>query len=85
VRGGPDRRVDHEQQLHQRVVGVDPGDGVAARRLDDEDVGPADGLLVAAVDLAVVEGLERHPPEVHVELAGDAGREGGIRAAPRTP
>ena len=62
VRRGADRRVDHHQQLHQRVVGGDPGARVAARRLDDEDVGAADRLLVAAVDLAVGERLERRPP-----------------------
>ena len=47
------------EQLHQRVVRVDPGRRVAARRLDEEDVGAADRLLVAAVDLAVRERLER--------------------------
>jgi hypothetical protein len=66
-----DGSVDHEQQLHQRVVRGDAGDLVAARRLDEEDVGAADGLLVAAVDLAVGEGLELHVAEVDVELRGD--------------
>jgi Ser/Thr protein kinase RdoA (MazF antagonist) len=46
---------------------------VGAGRLHDEDVGAADRLLVAAVDLAVGKGLQRHLAEVHIELAGDLG------------
>ena len=70
VRRRADRRVDHDQQLHQRVVGGDPRVRVAARGLHDEHVGAADRLLVAAVDLAVGERLERDRAEVDVELAG---------------
>ena len=80
VGGGADRRVDHDQQLHQSVVGVDPGVGIPAGRLDDEDVGAADGLLVAAVDLAVGEGLERHPAEPQPELLCDLA--GQLRVRP---
>jgi hypothetical protein len=80
VGGGPDRRVDHQQQLHQRVVGVMPC-RVAAGRLDDEDVGAADRLLVAAVDLAVGERLERDAAEVDAELVRDPAGQLGVRAA----
>ena len=81
VGGGADRRVDHQQQLHQRVVGRHAEPRVAAGRLDDEDVGAADRLLVAAVDLAVGERLERHAAEVDPQLAADPGRQLGVRAA----
>ena len=75
VGGGALRGVDHRQQLDQGVVGRHPALLVGAGRLDDEDVGAADRLLVAAVDLAVGEGLQRHLAEVDVELVGDAGGE----------
>ena len=81
VGGGADRRVDHQQQLHQRVVGGDARARVAARRLDDEDVRAAHRLVVAAVDLAVGEGLERDGAEVDAELARDPVRQLGVRAA----
>ena len=71
VRAGPDGGVDHEQQLHERVVGAQAELGVGAGRLDDEDVGPADRLVVAAVDLAVGERLQRDGTEVHPQLVGD--------------
>ena len=71
VRGGALRGVDHAEQLHQRVVRRHPGGLVGRGRLDDEDVGAADRLLVAAVDLAVGEGPEVGLAEVDVELAGD--------------
>ena len=82
VRRGADRRVDHQQQLHQRVVRGDAGRRVAARRLDDEHVRPADRLLVAAVDLAVGERLERRrrrasTPSLSAISAGQL----GVRAA----
>ena len=53
--------------------GVIPSGLVGAGRLDEEDVRAADRLLVAAVDLAVGEGLQRHLAEVEAELAGDLG------------
>ena len=81
VGGGADRRVDHEHQLHQRVVGGDAGLRVAAGGLDDEDVRAADGLLVAAVDLAVGERLQRDAAELDAELVGDVPGERGVRAA----
>ena len=84
VRRGADRRVDHAQQLHQRVVGGDPGVRVAAGRLDDEHVGAADRLLVAAVDLAVGERLQRHGPELDAELVGDLARRAPGWPGPRT-
>ena len=49
---------DHQQQLHQRVVRRHALALGAADRLDDEQVGAADRLRVAAVHLAVGEGLE---------------------------
>ena len=52
VRGRALGRVDHQEQLHQVPVHR------RVRRLDDEDVRAADRLQVAAVDLAVREGLE---------------------------
>ena len=53
---GP-RGVGRRQELHQRVVGSSVR-FVGGRRLDQEYIGAADGLLVAAVDLAVGEGAE---------------------------
>ena len=82
VGGGADRRVDHQQQLHQRVVGRDPGLRVAAGGLDDEEVGAADRLLEAAVDLAVREGPGGDAAERDAELLGDAVRERRV-GAPR--
>ena len=76
-----DRRVDHHHQLHQRVVRDDARLRVAAHGLDDEHVGAADGLLVAAVDLAVGERLERHAAEVDAQLARDPGGQRGVGAA----
>src|SRR4029077_18917378 len=71
MRAGADRRVDHDQQLHQRVVGRDARAGVATRRLDEEHIGAADRLVEAAVDLAVGERLERYRAQFDVELVGD--------------
>src|SRR5204863_9512324 len=45
---------------------------VAADRLNDEQVGPADRLAIAAVDLAVGEGLQAGVGEAHSHLLGDA-------------
>ena len=44
--------------------------------LDDEDVGAADRLDVAAVDLAVREGLQLDVAELDAELLGDPARPG---------
>ena len=67
VRRGALRGVDHHQQLHQRVVRRHPVRGVGGGGLDEEDVGAADRLLVAAVDLAVGEGAQVDLAEVDVE------------------
>jgi hypothetical protein len=45
--------LDHDEQLHDVRVQV------AGRRLHEEDVGAADALLIAPVDLAVGERLEQ--------------------------
>ena len=82
VRARPHRRVDHEQQLHERVVGAQAALGVGAGRLDDEDVRAADRLVVAAVDLAVGERLQRDGAEVDAELVGDPRCQLGV-GAPR--
>ena len=82
VRRAADGRIDHREQLHQRVVGAEAVVRVRAGRLHDEHVGAAHRLLVAAVDLAVGERLERHGAELHAELRGDLG--GQLRVgAPR--
>ncbi len=57
------RRLDHQQQLHQVPV-----DRVAAG-LDEEDVGAADRLEVAAVRLAVGERGQLDVAELDAELA----------------
>jgi hypothetical protein len=57
VRRGTNRGVNHDEQLEQRVVGRKAEIRVATGRLDQEDVGAADRLLVAAVDLTVGERL----------------------------
>ena len=62
VRRGALGRVDHQQQLHQVPVHR------RVRRLDDEDVRAADRLQVAAVDLAVGEGLQLDAAERDPEL-----------------
>src|SRR5665811_1870707 len=53
VRRGALGGVDHRQQLDQGVVRGHLALLVGAGRLHDEDIGAADRLLVAAVDLAV--------------------------------
>ena len=55
-----------DEELHEHVVDVLAGNG-----LDQEDVGAADGLVIASVDLAVGELLERKAGELHAELIGD--------------
>src|SRR3954451_7247026 len=77
-----DRGVDHDEQLHQRVVRADPGSRVPAERLHDEDVGPTDRLVVAAVDLTAREGLEGHAAELDAEARSDLPRKLGV-GAPR--
>jgi hypothetical protein len=78
---GANRRIDHQQQLHQRVVRRQAGLGVAAGRLDDEHVGAADRLLIAAIDLAVGERLQGRRPKFDGELGGDVRGELRRRAA----
>ena len=65
LRRGELRRLDHHQQLHQVPV-----DGLAAG-LDDEDVGAADRLRVAAVGLAVRERLQLDVAELDVSVLRD--------------
>ena len=62
------RRLDHEQELHE--VAVDR----CAARLDNEDVGAADRLVVAAVRL-VRERLQLDLSQLHPELLGDPQRQ----------
>ena len=52
----------------------------AVAGLDDEDVGAADRLLVADIDLAVRERLQLDVAELDVELVGDLLRQDGVRA-----
>jgi hypothetical protein len=66
------RSLDQLQQLHQVLV-----DRVATG-LDDEEVGAADRLVVAAVGLAVREALEGHLAELDTKLVGDRVRKLGM-------
>src|SRR4051794_491023 len=75
LRRGELRRLDHQQQLHDVLV-----DGLAAG-LHDEEVGAADRLVVAAVGLAVPEGVQLDLAELDAELVGDALGELLVRAA----
>jgi hypothetical protein len=77
---GADRRLDHHQQLHQHVVGGHALALGSADRLDDEDVGAADRIGVAAVDLAVRERLQPGVGQLHAEPLGDAQPELAARA-----
>ena len=79
VRRGALGRVDHQQQLHQVAVHRRVG------RLHDEDVRAADRLEVAAVDLAVGEGLQLDLAERDAELAGDLVRRAPGCRGRRTP
>jgi hypothetical protein len=63
--------IHHHEQLHQSVVYCQPLALIAADRLDDEEVGAADRILIAAVDLPVREGLEPGAGEVQAEPLGD--------------
>ena len=67
--------------------GVMPVLRVGGGRLDEEDVGAADRLLVAAVDLAVGERPQVDLAEVDVELLGDLRGElaGGAAAEDHQP
>ena len=76
VRRGEARRVDHDQQLPEVVVRRRARAG-----LDDEDVGPADRLAVAAVDLAVRELLQVDVAELDPQLVADPLGELAVRAA----
>jgi hypothetical protein len=50
-------------------------------RLDDEDVGTANGLVELAVDLTVGEVAHVRRTQGHPEMLGDLGRENRMRAA----
>jgi hypothetical protein len=69
------RRLDHQHELHQVLV--------HRRRagLDDEDVGAANRLEVAAVRLVVRERAELHVTEFDAELLGDGSRQLRMRTA----
>src|SRR5262249_3760756 len=69
------RRLDHQAELHQVAV-----DGPAAG-LNEEEVGAADRLAVAAIGLAVRESLEGDLTQLDRELLGDRRRKPGVRAA----
>ena len=71
VRRGTLRCVSHKQQLHQGVVGGHAARLVGGGRLDEEDVGTANRLAVAAVDLAVGKRLQVGLAEIEIELSGD--------------
>src|SRR5574338_197193 len=74
-RGRAAQRVDHDEQLHQvRVRGRAGG-------LDDEAVEPAHVLLDLDADLAVAEVADLRLAHLHVEVRGDAPREGAVRVA----
>ena len=75
VRRRADGRVDHDHELHQRVVRGEPLGLVRAGGLDDEEVGAADRVLVLAVDLAVGERLEARVGQVDAELLRDLAAE----------
>mmetsp|Transcript_8458 Transcript_8458/g.25410 ORF Transcript_8458/g.25410 Transcript_8458/m.25410 type:complete len:428 (-) Transcript_8458:125-1408(-) len=68
-------RVDHDQQLHQRVVGGRAGG------LDEEDVAAADGLLELDVGLPVRELLDVDLAELHAEVVGNLRGERLVAAA----
>ena len=61
--------VDHDELLDEAVV-----DRLAVR-LEHEDVGAADALVVAAVHLAVGEARQRDRRERRLEVSGDLFRE----------
>jgi hypothetical protein len=65
LRARPLRRIDHDELLHEPLV---DRSGVG---LDDEDVGPADALVVPRVDLAVGEGPGIGGQELGIEFCGD--------------
>ena len=69
------RRLDHEQELHEVLVHR------RAAGLDEEDVGAADRLEIAAVRLVVRERLELDVAELDAELLRDRRRELRVRAA----
>ena len=73
--GGELRGVDHDQELHQVPV-----DRLGAR-LHEEEIRPADRLAIAAVGLAVGEGLELDGPELDTDLLADPLGERPVRAA----
>ena len=79
LRGCETSSVDHHHQLDQ--MGVDRRD----RGLDQKDVGAANGLGVAAVGIAVREGLELDAAELGAQLRRDRFRELRVGAAGEEP
>ena len=71
--GGALGGIGGNEQLHEHVVHA------AGHGLDEEHVGAADGRVVAGVDLAVRELLERDGREFHPQLGGDFLRERTVR------
>ena len=68
-------RVDHDQQLHQRLVDRRAG------RLDDEAVDAADVLADLDVDLAVGEMRDVGPPERDLDELADLVGQRTVRVA----
>ena len=79
LRGGETRGVDHHHQLDQ--MGVDRRDC----GLHQKDVGATNGLGVAAVRIAVGEGLELDATELCAQRRRDRLRELRMRAAGEEP
>jgi hypothetical protein len=66
--------VDHDEELHQRIVDLRSRDG-----LHDEHVHAAHALQIARVDLAVGELLQLDVAQRDSQLVGDGVREFGVR------
>jgi hypothetical protein len=65
--------VDHDHELHEHVV--DRRCRGWARRLNEEDVAAADGLLQLHVDLPIRKALDADVTELQAEVRGDLLRE----------
>ena len=75
IRGGAAYRVDHQQQLHEVVIGRLTG------RLHDEDVLAADVFHDVHLDLAVAEAPDMGLAEPDAESRGDILREARMSVA----